>query len=194
MTRVTTAQARLDRLRAVAAGASFSPVTRAALGGPVLAGGYAFPVGGGASSVSVSAGHHDYPAIDIAAPAGAPVLALASGVVERAWRQPDQRCGVGLLLRAADGRGWVYCHLAMLEPGVTAGLRVTAGAALGLVGATGEATGPHLHLQLEHAEAWPQREPWLLALAGIAFRWECPPAAVPGFTVVGGPVDVILLG
>ena len=194
MTRVTTAQARLDRLRAAAAGASFSPATGAALGGPVLAGGYAFPVGGGASSVSVSAGHHDYPAVDIAAPAGAPVLALASGVVERAWRQPDQRCGVGLLLRAADGRGWVYCHLAMLEPGVAAGLRVTAGAPLGLVGATGEATGPHLHLQLEHADAWPQREPWLLALAGIAFRWQNSPSAAPGFTVVGGPVDVILLG
>jgi murein DD-endopeptidase MepM/ murein hydrolase activator NlpD len=178
-------------LRAVAAGASFSPVTGAALGGPVLGGGYAFPVGGGASSVSVSAGHHDYPAVDIAAPAGAAVFALGSGIVERAWRQPDPRCGVGLLLRTTDGRGWVYCHLAMLEPGVAAGLRVSAGDPLGLVGATGEATGPHLHLQFEHADAWPQREPWLVALAGAAFRWQEAPPTATG-SVSGGSVDVVL--
>ena len=159
----------------------------------LLDGGYAFPVGGGASSVSVSTGHHDYPAVDIAAPAGAPVFALGSGVVERAWRSPDPACGVGLLLRTADGRGWVYCHLAMLEPAVAAGLRVTAGAPLGLVGATGEATGPHLHLQFEHADAWPQREPWLVALAGIAFHWRDAAPAAPGLATVGDPIDVILL-
>ena len=169
-------------------------MTGAALGGPVLVGGYAFPVSGGTASVSVSVSHHDYPAADIAAPTGAPVLALASGFVERAWRQADPRCGIGLLLRTADGRGWVYCHLAMLEPAVVAGLRVAAGAPLGLVGATGEATGPHLHLQLEHADAWPQREPWFLALAGIAFRWQDAPLAAPGFTVVDGPVDVVIVG
>ena len=189
--RVIAAQAQLDRLRAAAAGASFSPETGAALGGPLLGGGYAFPVGGGASSVSVATGHHDYPAVDIAAPAGAPVFALGSGVVERAWRQPDPRCGVGLLLRAVDGRGWVYCHLAMLEPAVAAGLRVAAGAPLGLVGATGEATGPHLHLQFEHADAWPQREPWLVALAGTAFRWQDGPPAAMSAAVSGGPADVI---
>ena len=191
--RVAEAQAQLGALRDAAAGASFSPATGASLGGPVLGRGYAFPVGGGAASVSVSAGHHDYPAVDIAAPTGAPVFALATGVVERAWRRPDPRCGIGLVLRAADGRGWTYCHLAALEPAVAAGLRVAAGDPLGLVGATGEATGPHLHLQLEHADAWPQREPWLVALAGIAFRWQGSPATQTGFVVAGGPVDVVLL-
>ena len=191
--RVEAAQTQLDALRTAAAGASFSPVTGASLGGPVLGGGYAFPVGGGAASVSVPSGHHDYPAMDIAAPSGAPVFALASGVVERVWRQPDPRCGIGLLLRAADGRGWTYCHLAAVEPQVAAGLRVAAGDPLGLVGATGEATGPHLHLQLEHADAWPQREPWLVALAGTAFHWQDAPAALTGFAVVGGAVDIVLL-
>ncbi len=133
------AQATLDRLRATAAGVAFSPVIGAALGEPVLGGGHAFPVGGGPFPVSLSAGHHIYPAADIAAPAGAPVFALAAGVVERAWRNPDPTCGVGLLLRASDGRGWVYCHLATLETAVAVGLRVVAGTPLGLVGATGHA-------------------------------------------------------
>ncbi len=199
--RVAAAQATLDRLRAAAADVSFSPAIDAALGGPVLGGGHAFPVGGGPSSVSVAAGHHDYPAADIAAPAGAPVFALGAGVVERAWRSPDPACGVGLLLRTTDGRGWVYCHLALLETAVAAGLRVAAGTPLGLVGATGDATGPHLHLQLERADSWPQREPWLVAFAGVAFRWRAaapaastaPVASTAPAHGAGDSIDVILV-
>lgn len=189
--RVTAASRLVDQLRASAAGISFSRLGATSVAAPLLRDGYAFPVGGGAGVVSVGAGHHDYSAADIAAPAGSPVYAFTSGTVERAWRTPDARCGIGLLLRATDGRGWVYCHLSLLESGVQAGLRVVAGAPLGLVGATGEATGPHLHLQLEHADAWPQREAWFAGFAGIAFSWQDGPPAGP-FAVVGGPVDVVL--
>ena len=32
--------------------------------------------------------------------------------------------------------------------------------------------GPHLHLQLQPATAWPQQEPWFEAFAGRAFNWS----------------------
>ncbi len=193
---VTAARAAADRLQSSAAGASFSPATAASLGAPLLVGGYAFPVGGGPGTVSVPAGHHDYPAADIAAPGGSPVYALMAGTIERSWQSPDPRCGIGLLLRTGDGRGWVYCHLAVLDPAAVTGARVSAGTQLGLVGATGEATGPHLHLQLERADAWPQREAWFTAFAGQAFAWQggVAPAATSsglgGFTPVGSGGDV----
>jgi murein DD-endopeptidase MepM/ murein hydrolase activator NlpD len=194
--RVAGARRTVDELSAAAAGATFSPATAVALGGPALSGGRAFPVGGGPATVSVGAAHHDYPAVDIAAPAGAPVYAFDAGVVEKAWAAPQGRCGIGFVLRTADGRGWVHCHLSVLEAGTRAGARVNAGTLLGLVGSTGASTGPHLHLQLERAEAWPQRELWFAAFAGIAFRWQdAPPVATQAgspFAVVGGPVDVVL--
>src|SRR5439155_456931 len=36
----------------------------------------------------------------------------------------------------------------------------------------GDATGPHLHLQLQPASAWPQNEAWFQAAAGTAFAWQ----------------------
>jgi murein DD-endopeptidase MepM/ murein hydrolase activator NlpD len=41
-----------------------------------------------------------------------------------------------------------------------------------LVGSTGHATGPHLHLQLHPATVWPQQMPWFQSFAGTAFRWQ----------------------
>jgi murein DD-endopeptidase MepM/ murein hydrolase activator NlpD len=167
------------------------------LGTPVYSGRYVFPVGGGPSTVSVSHSHHDYPAADIAAPSGAPVYALADAMVIRSWREPDPRCGIGVTLETADGQSWTYCHLSYLDEAVVAGARLAAGAPVGLVGATGDATGPHLHLQLDPADAYPQDEEWFRSVAGAAFRWQdeptptapVTPAAAPGpvFTVVADP-------
>ncbi len=47
---------------------------------------------------------------------------------------------------------------------------------MGLVGSTGESTGPHLHLQLQPATAWPQQEAWFESFAGTAFTWSDEPA------------------
>ncbi|MDQ3858018.1 MAG: lytic murein transglycosylase [Actinomycetota bacterium] len=140
---------------------------------------HVFPVGGGPTVVSVPSSHHDYPAVDIAAPEGSPVYALADGVVEATFPSPSGRCGIGLKLRLTDGRAYVYCHLSYLEPTLAAETPVAAGAPLGLVGQTGNATGPHLHLQRVPADVFPQREAWFQAFAGSAFRWQgAPPAAI----------------
>jgi murein DD-endopeptidase MepM/ murein hydrolase activator NlpD len=182
--RLAAAERRLAAARNSARDASFTPAARTLLASPSYGGNYVFPVGGGAGVVFVSHSHHDYPAADIAAPAGSPVYALASGVVVRAWRSPGGRCGIGLTMRTGDGLAWTYCHLAVLDPAVAAGSSVSAGTPVGLVGSTGHATGPHLHLQLQPSAAWPQRMGWFESFAGSAFTWSdgaptTEPAAAP---------------
>jgi murein DD-endopeptidase MepM/ murein hydrolase activator NlpD len=154
---------------------SFNPGASSLLGGPSYGGGYVFPVGGGPSLVSAAHTHHDYPAVDIAAPEGSPVYALADSVVLNEWKVPDPRCGIGLTLQAYDGQVWTYCHLAYEAPSVVGGAQLTAGEQIGLVGQTGDASGPHLHLQLQPPTAWPQQETWFQSFAGRAFRWQDAP-------------------
>ena len=75
-------------------------------------------------------------------------------------------------MQTTDGQTWTYCHLSYLEPAVTPGAELTAGDPVGLVGQTGDATGPHLHLQLQPAAAYPQDEHWFQSFAGTAFQWS----------------------
>ena len=142
------------------------------LGAPSYSDGYVFPVAGGAGVVSVGHTHHDYPAADIAAPEGTQLYALSDGTVQDACSEPSGRCGIGFTIATTDGLVWTYCHLAYLEPTVVAGAQLAAGQPVGLVGQTGHATGPHLHLQLQPATAYPQDEPWFQSFAGSAFTWS----------------------
>jgi murein DD-endopeptidase MepM/ murein hydrolase activator NlpD len=154
-----------------------------------FSGQYVFPVGGGPSVISVAATHHDYPAADIAAPEGSPLFALADSVVTGSFPSGNGRCGIGLELQLADGRRYVYCHLSYLEPHVVPGAALSAGTPVGLVGSTGNSTGPHLHLQHVPATSYPQHEAWFQSFAGIAFSWQGdppPPAEQP--SAGAGPV------
>ena len=166
------ARAALESAQSGARAASFTPAAAAVLRMPTRADGYVFPVGGGPTAVSVGRVHHDYPAADIAAPLGAPLYALADGLVLSVV--DDARCGIGLALETLDGLEWVYCHLSYRDPGLAAGSTVTAGQWVGLVGSTGRSTGPHLHLGLRPAR-YPQEMPWFQELAGIAFAWQDAP-------------------
>jgi murein DD-endopeptidase MepM/ murein hydrolase activator NlpD len=170
--RLAAAQRRLAAARSSARTASFDPAARTLLSSPAYGRNYVFPVGGGPSVVFASHTHHDYPAVDIAAPLGSPLYALANGVVVRAWGSPDGRCGIGLTMRAEDGLVWTYCHMSALDAGIHAGAVVSAGTPVGLVGETGHATGPHLHLQLQPPTQWPQRMAWFQSFAGSAFSWS----------------------
>jgi murein DD-endopeptidase MepM/ murein hydrolase activator NlpD len=164
-------QLELERAQRASASSSFNPAASQLLSAPSYSGGYVFPVGGGPGVVFASHTHHDFPAVDIAAPMGSPLYALANAIVVRSWSTPDPACGIGLTLRAFDGQVWTYCHLSVLDPNIVPGAQLTAGEAVGLVGATGDATGPHLHLQLQPPTEWPQQQAWFQAFAGQAFTW-----------------------
>jgi len=54
---------------------------------------------------------------------------------------------------------------------------------------TGDATGPHLHLQLQPPDQWPQEEGWFQSFAGTAFSWSdgAPEPAVRTLALVSEP-------
>jgi murein DD-endopeptidase MepM/ murein hydrolase activator NlpD len=80
--------------------------------------------------------------IDVAAPAGTPAAAMASGVVSLA--EPDLYfTGGTVMIDHGHGVHSIYAH--MQDVLVQVGQSVAQGAPLGRVGATGRATGPHLH-------------------------------------------------
>jgi murein DD-endopeptidase MepM/ murein hydrolase activator NlpD len=191
---LASARASLVAARSRAVSAPFA-LNAAPLGAgvPMKQGSYVFPVGGGASAVSVAHSHHDYRAADIAAPESSPVYALANGTVLSAWRLPDARCGMGFTMQTVDGRAWTYCHLSYLEPAVVEGAPLQEGQLAGLVGHTGDASGPHLHLQLQPSTAYPQEMRWFRAFAGSAFRWQdaVTPSSGPVFAVVPTADDVV---
>lgn len=82
--------------------------------------------------------------IDFPAPFGAPVLAAAAGRVTWAAWLPG---GWGYLVALAHGGGLrtFYAHLSRLD--VVVGQRLEVGSPLGLVGASGRSSGPHLHFE-----------------------------------------------
>lgn len=85
--------------------------------------------------------------IDIAAPAGTPVRAVAGGVVVSAGVLVENagRYGKTVILQHGALRT-LYAHLTSMN--VKAGATVEAGQQIGTVGETGFATGPHLHFEV----------------------------------------------
>ena len=84
--------------------------------------------------------------VDYAAPHGADVVAIAGGTVVSATY--DNANGRMVRLRHASGYESYYLHLSAFGRGIRAGARVDQGQVIGRVGATGLATGPHLHYGL----------------------------------------------
>ena len=89
---------------------------------------------------------HSHTGIDIPAPEGTPVLAAASGTVEaEGW---DGEGGLGDRVILAHGGGWTTTYGQLSQITAVTGETVEQGEVIGYVGATGRATGPHLHLEL----------------------------------------------
>lgn len=87
---------------------------------------------------------HD--AIDIMAPAGTPVLAVADGRIEKLFL--SDRGGITLYQFNPDRtRAYYYAHLQRYADGIAEGQALRRGQVLGYVGATGNAdpSAPHLH-------------------------------------------------
>ncbi|HEY5781017.1 MAG TPA: M23 family metallopeptidase [Lysobacter sp.] len=80
--------------------------------------------------------------MDVAAASGTPILAPAGGIVT--FAAPDlYLTGGTVLLDHGHGVSSNFLHLSRID--VKVGERVTQGQRIGAVGATGRATGPHLH-------------------------------------------------
>ena len=81
--------------------------------------------------------------VDYGAPTGTPVRTVGDGVVEFAGVQN----GYGNVVQVEHGndRSTLYAHLSRID--VRKGQRVEQGQRIGAVGATGWATGPHLHFE-----------------------------------------------
>jgi len=83
--------------------------------------------------------------VDYAAPAGTPVRSVGDGLVEVAgWQN-----GYGNVVQIRHGkeRSTLYAHLSRID--VRKGQSIEQGQRLGAVGATGWATGPHLHFEFQ---------------------------------------------
>jgi murein DD-endopeptidase MepM/ murein hydrolase activator NlpD len=81
--------------------------------------------------------------VDYAAPTGTPVRSVGQGIVDVAGSQGG--FGNVVMVKHANGHTTVYAHLSRIN--VKRGQTVMQGQTLGLVGATGWATGPHLHFE-----------------------------------------------
>lgn len=81
--------------------------------------------------------------VDYGAPTGTPVKTVGDGVVEFAGRQNGY--GNVVQVQHSGGKSTVYAHLSRID--VRQGQKVEQGQRIGAVGATGWATGPHLHFE-----------------------------------------------
>ncbi|MGW4918883.1 M23 family metallopeptidase [Streptomyces albidoflavus] len=89
-----------------------------------------------------SSGYHT--GLDFAAPTGTPLKAIHSGTIKEAGWAGSY--GYRTILELEDGTELWYSHQSSMS--VSAGQKVTTGDVIGRVGATGNVTGPHLHLEI----------------------------------------------
>ncbi len=102
-------------------------------------------------------------ALDIMAPAGTPVLAVADGTIEKLFT--SERGGLTIYQFEPTGTyAYYYAHLQAYAPGIVEGQPVRRGDVLGTVGSTGNAdpAAPHLHFavfRLTPEKQWWTGEP-----------------------------------
>lgn len=90
--------------------------------------------------------------VDFAAPRGTPVRAVAQGTVEfSGWAK---QLGQAVQIAHTGALASTYGHLARIAAGVKEGASVQRGQVIGYVGATGLATGPHLHFALHRDDEY----------------------------------------
>jgi murein DD-endopeptidase MepM/ murein hydrolase activator NlpD len=119
------------------------------------AGGYSAPVDGATvgtpyrmSGSMWSSGYHT--GVDFVVPTGTSLKAVGAGtVVSAGW---GGAYGNQVVIKLNDGHYAQYAHLSQLS--VSAGQTVTAGQQVGLSGATGNVTGPHLHFEIRTAPGY----------------------------------------
>jgi len=88
---------------------------------------------------------HVHTGVDLAAPPGTAVISATAGLAHVGY---DPRgAGLFVAVNAAGNVRILYCHL--FSSAVFSGDQVVAGQAIGTVGSSGLATGPHLHFEIQ---------------------------------------------
>jgi murein DD-endopeptidase MepM/ murein hydrolase activator NlpD len=97
---------------------------------------------------------------------GMPVVAVAAGIILRVREGVDDRiiadqtkrasvdkieCGNGIIMDHGNGWQTQYCHLRKGSIAVAQGAKVDKGSVLGMVGASGLASFPHVHFTVRHS-------------------------------------------
>ena len=82
--------------------------------------------------------------LDFSADYGAPIKAMANGVITEVGY--DGSYGNKVVITLDDGTELWFCH--MSDYAVSSGEEVRAGEVIGYIGNTGNTTGPHLHLEV----------------------------------------------
>ena len=136
--------------------------------------GYKFPVRGRhtyGDGVGAPRAGHVHQGQDVPAACGTPLVAARGGRIQ--WRA-YQGGGAGNYV-VVDGKGtgrdYVYMHLAQPSP-LQKGDIVRTGQRIGVVGATGDATGCHLHFEEWSAPGWYQGGHYLRSVTRDLKRWD----------------------
>ena len=100
-----------------------------------------------------------HPGLDFTGQRGTPIHAAADGIVAYAGRY----YGYGNMVDIAHPDGTVtrYAHLATIAASAQPGTLIRAGATLGGMGATGRASGVHLHFEVRIGGQPVDPKPWL---------------------------------
>lgn len=154
-----------------------------------------FPVGGEASygdGFGEPRSTHIHQGVDITAAGGTPVRAPEEGVVRFS---EDGGYGKVATVTITDGTYYFMAHLDGFADGVETGSAVKQGTTIGYVGATGNATGTHVHFELRPggggaADPKPLLDRWLddalAALPGILASFIAVDTSLPrALTAVG---------
>jgi murein DD-endopeptidase MepM/ murein hydrolase activator NlpD len=145
-------QGALDQLNGLDANFAYAPV-----GGPVqIINGMACPIPGAGFTDDWGqprGGGRTHQGNDLHAPTGVPELAIVSGNVTYGGGGGG---GMGAYIAGDDGNRYVYYHLSQY---VGPPRHVSPGEVIGKVGATGDATGPHLHFEI-HPSGGPAVDPY----------------------------------
>lgn len=159
-----------------------------------------FPVDGpfsfGSEGARFGAGRpgHTHQGQDVIADAGTRLVAPYSGAISYVAYQSGG-AGYYVVLHADDGRDYVFMHLLKGSTAVEQGQRVRTGQQIGRVGATGQASGPHLHFEVWTGGPWqfggkpvdplPLLRSWYSSGPGRAVRTS----AVASASAYRGPLD-----
>jgi murein DD-endopeptidase MepM/ murein hydrolase activator NlpD len=124
----------------------------------LTAGAQAFPVpgphnyGGASAKFGAPRSGHSHQGQDVFAACGEPLLSAQSGNVKAKGYQ-GSGAGHYLVIVGVDGLDYVYMHLQKAS-WTSQGTLVTAGTQIGKVGASGNASGCHLHFELWSSPGW----------------------------------------